>query len=148
MKNEEYLTGVSQFFILNSSFLINKIMKINREKSILHIKSYNFAIRIVKLYSFLRDEQKEFVMSKQVLRSGTSIGALVRESEFAQSNADFINKLSIALKEANETDFWLSLLNDTSFLEQKLYDSLAADCNELVALLVSSIKTTKSKQTK
>lgn len=80
---------------------------------LLRQKSYDFAIRIVKLCRYLTNEQKEFVLSKQVLRSGTSIGAMVREAEFGQSKADFINKLSIALKEANETEYWLSLLLDT-----------------------------------
>ena len=76
----------------------------------LHAKSYAFALRIVRMAKFLRNDQQEFILSKQVLRSGTAIGALVRESEFAQSPADFINKLSVALKEANETDYWLCLL--------------------------------------
>ena len=122
-------------------------MKANREKSILHIKSYKFAIRIVNLSTFLQTEKKEFVLSKQILKSGTSIGALVRESEFAQSSADFVNKLSIALKEANETDFWLSLLKDTEYLDEKLYNSMTTDCDELISLLVSSIKTAKNNQT-
>ena len=113
-----------------------------QNKSILKNKSYFFAIRIVKLAQFLR-ENKEFVMSKQILKSGTSIGALVREAEFAQSKLDFINKLSIALKEANETTYWLSLLNDTNYIEEKLFDSLQKDCKELISILVSIIKTTK-----
>ena len=110
----------------------------------LKIKSYSFAIRIVKLTQFLQGEFKEYVLSRQVLKSGTSIGALVKEAEFAQSKLDFINKLSIALKEANETSYWLSLLNDTNYLEEKLYDSLQADCKELISLLVSIVKTTKN----
>ena len=81
-------------------------------------KSYAFAIRIVKLSQFLQREKKEYVLSKQNLRSGTAIGALIREAEFGQSKADFISKLSIALKEANETDFWLSLLKDTGYINQ------------------------------
>jgi len=121
-------------------------MKLNRENSVLHTKSYSFAIRIVNLSKYLRTEKQEYIFNKQVARSGTAIGALVRESEFAQSNADFINKLSIALKEANETDYWLSLLKDTDFINEKLFNSLIADCNELIALLVSSIKTSKNKQ--
>ena len=82
-------------------------------KSILKEKSYVFAIRVVKLSQFLREERKEFVLSKQILRSGTAIGALVREAEFGQSKADFRSKMSIALKEANETDYWLNLLKKT-----------------------------------
>src|SRR5690606_13755026 len=112
-------------------------------KSILKDKSYAFAIRIERLSQFLQTEKREFVMGKQVLRSGTAIGALIREGEFGQSKADFINKLSVSLKEANETEYWLSLLKDTDYIEQKLFESLQSDCNELIAMLVSSIKTAK-----
>ena len=117
-------------------------------KSILRDKSYLFAIRIVKLSQLLQTDKKEFVLSKQVLRSGTAIGALVREAEFAQSKADFIHKLHIALKEANETEYWLSILFDTNYIEKSLSESLIADCKELIALLVSSIKTLKTKNEK
>lgn len=103
-----------------------------------------FAIRIVNLVRFLQIEKKEYVLSKQILRSGSAIGAIVRESEFAQSKADFINKLSISLKEANETDYWLQLLRDTFYIDDTSFQSMKADCNELIALLVSSIKTTKN----
>lgn len=115
-----------------------------KTKGALEIKSYRFAIRIVKLTQFLQGEYKEYVLSRQVLRSGTSIGALVKEAEFAQSKLDFINKLSIALKEANGTSYWLSLLNDTSYLKEKLFDSLHTDCKELISLLVSIVKSTKN----
>ena len=111
------------------------------EDSVTYYKSYNFAIRIVKLYQYLQSEHKEFVLSKQLLRSGTSIGALIREAKYAQSKADFINKLSIALKEANETQYWIDLLYDTSYLSQKMYDSIKSDSKELIKLLVASIKT-------
>lgn len=111
-------------------------------KSILKDKSYGFAIRVVKLYKYLCTK-KEFVLSKQVLRSGTSIGALVAEAEFAQSKADFISKLSIALKEANETLCWLCLLKDSEYLDLKKYESIKPDSEELIKLLVSSIKTAK-----
>ena len=97
---------------------------------------------------FLREEKQEFILSKQALRSGTAIGALIRESEFAQSNADFINKLSIALKETNETDYWLSLLFDSDYIDNKLFESMSIDCDELMALLISSIKTVKNNQKK
>ena len=113
------------------------------EDSVTYYKSYNFAIRIVKLYQYLQSEHKEFVLSKQLLRSGTSIGALIREAKYAQSKADFINKLSIALKEANETQYWIDLLYDTSYLSQKMYDSIKSDSKELIKLLVASIKTLK-----
>lgn len=89
---------------------------------------------------------EEFVLSNQVLRSGTAIGALIRESEFAQSKADFIHKLSIALKEANETDYWLNILKDTDYIDKHAFDSMEADCGELMALLVASIKTLKKQQ--
>jgi len=88
-----------------------------KKESILRGKSYNFAVRIVRLTQFLQQEKREFLLSKQVLRSETAIGALIREAEYAQSNADFINKFSISLKEANETDYWLSLLKDTDYID-------------------------------
>lgn len=106
-------------------------------------KSYKFAIRVVRLSQYLQTEKKEFVLSKQVLRSGTAVGALIREAEFGQSRPDFINKMSIALKEANETDYWLSLLKDTDYIDAKLFNSLQNDCKELIAMLVSTVKTSK-----
>lgn len=106
-------------------------------------KSYSFAIRVVKLYKYLCEEKKEFVLSKQFLRSGIAIGALIRESEHAESKADFIHKLSIALKEANETDYWISLLKDTEFLTETEYESINNDIQELIKLLVSIIKSSK-----
>ncbi|GAF03615.1 four helix bundle protein [Saccharicrinis fermentans] len=114
-------------------------------KSLMQDKSYAFAVRIVKLSKYL-NENKEFVLSKQLLRSGTAVGALLREAEFAQSTADFISKQSIALKEANETIYWLDLLHDTDYLESKLFESIVADCKELVAMLISSIKKLKNKK--
>ena len=119
-----------------------------KEKSILTTKSYSFAIRIVKLSQYLQKERTEFVLSKQVLRSGTSIGALVREAEFAQSKPDFIHKLSIALKEANETDYWISLLKDTGYISEIESVSLIKDCSEIIYILISSIKTVKAKLNK
>lgn len=108
-------------------------------------KSYKFALRIVKLYKFLADEKKEYVLSKQCMRSGTSIGANITEGNQAQSTADFIHKLSIALKEAFETEYWLCLLRDSEFITEKQAESLIADCNELQKILTASIKTSKSK---
>lgn len=112
-------------------------------KNVLKDKSYAFALRIVKLRQYLVDEQKEFVLSKQILRSGTAIGALVREAEFGQSKADFTHKLTIALKEANETDYWLSLLKDGGYITPAMYNSLSPGVNELLKLLISSVKTAK-----
>ena len=115
-----------------------------QNKGALEIKSYSFSIRVVRFTQFLQKESKEYVLSQQILKSGTAIGALVREAEFAQSTLDFIHKMSIALKEANETSYWLSLLNDTNYIEEKLYDSLQKDCKELISILVSIVKTTKN----
>ena len=112
-------------------------------KSILRDKSYVFAIRVVKLSQYLQAEKREFVLSKQALRSGTAIGALIREAEFGQSKPDFINKMNISLKEANETEYWLCLLKDTDYIDEKLFASMQADCKELIAMLVSTIKTSK-----
>ena len=113
------------------------------EGSPLKNKSYLFAIRIVKLSQYLHDKKREFVLSKQVLRSGTAIGALVREAEFGQSKPDFISKMSIALKEANETEYWLCLLKDTGYTNENEFESLQSDCKELIAMLVSTVKTAK-----
>ena len=112
-------------------------------KSILKEKSYLFAIRIVKLAQYLQNEKKEFILSKQIMRSGTSIGALIREGEYGQSKADFIHKMSIALKEANETDYWLSILRDTNYIDEQLYESNVTYCKEILAMLVSTVKTAK-----
>lgn len=114
------------------------------KKSVMEQKSYDFAVRIVRLSQMLT-KQNEFVLSKQVLRSGTAVGALLREAHFAQSTKDYIHKKSIALKEAYETDYWLELLKDTDYIEGNLYESLATDCTELVKMLVASITTLKKK---
>ena len=108
-------------------------------------KSFRFALRIIKLSRWLKAERDEHVLSKQLLRSGTSIGALIHEAEFAQSRADFINKLQIALKEANETRYWLMLLNESGYLTDKMFESIQPDVEELLKLLVSAIKTLKDK---
>lgn len=114
-------------------------------KSILREKSYSFAIRIVKLCQNIQKNQNEYVLTKQVLRSGTAVGALLMEAEFGQSKVDFIHKLTIALKEANETNYWLSILHDTDYLSKEEYSKLHTACNELVSMLVASIKTMKAK---
>jgi four helix bundle protein len=112
-------------------------------ESVLSSKSYAFALRIVRLSQFMVNEHREFVLSKQVLRSGTSIGANIEESVHAQSKVDFVHKLSIGQKEANETNYWLRLLKDSGYLEEKLAESLLADCVEIQRLLAASIKTAK-----
>lgn len=117
----------------------------NRGKSPLHNKSYDFALRVVKMYRYLLGQKIGYDLTSQVVRSGTAIGALVREAEFAQSPSDFINKLSISLKEANETYYWLNLLHDADYIDDNMFKSMIADCNELIAILISSIKTTKQR---
>ena len=111
----------------------------------LQIKSEAFAARIVKMCQYLTLEKREHVMSKQVLRSGTSIGANIAESKNAQSTADYINKLSIALKEADETDYWINTLHEGGYLNEEEYQSIHNDSIELVKLLVSSIKKVKTR---
>jgi len=98
----------------------------------------------VKLSQFLQQDKKEFVLSKQVLRSGTAVGALIREAEFGQSRADFTSKMSMSLKEANETEYRLFLLKDTDFINENQFVNLQSDCKELIAMLVSTLKTSKS----
>lgn len=112
-------------------------------ESVIRDKSYLFALRVVRAYKFLCSEKKEFILSKQLLRSGTAIGALVSESKFAQSKADFINKMSIALKEANETHYWINILKDTEILEKMIAESLINDVDELISLLSSIVKSSK-----
>ena len=107
------------------------------------IKSKEFAVRIVKLYKYLCSDKKEFVMSKQLLRSGTSIGANIAESEFAISRKEFISKSHIALKECAETHYWLELLRDTKFISNKEFDSIDSDCIELLKIMTSVIKSLK-----
>jgi four helix bundle protein len=111
--------------------------------SILRQKSYYFAVRIVKLHKYLKNEHKEYVLSKQLLRSGTAIGALIREAQYAQSRKDFINTLSIALKEANETECWLILLSETDYLTEEMSKSIMQEIKELLRMLTSSLNTSK-----
>lgn len=111
--------------------------------NVIESKSFSFAVRIVKLCRHLQSDNKEFVLSKQLLRSGTSIGANVAESQQAQSRADFISKLSIALKEAVETNYWLRLLYATAYLSSTEYSSIITDCKELEKLLTAILKTTR-----
>ena len=115
-------------------------------ESILREKSYAFAIRIVEMNRFLCSQKKEFVLSKQVLRSGTAIGALIHEAEFGQSTPDFRTKLTIALKEANETQYWLRLRVDTNYVDAKSFESISTDCLDLIKMLVASIKTIKKRE--
>ena len=116
-----------------------------RKKSILKIKSEAYAVRIINLHKYLRTDKHETVMSKQIYRSGTSIGANIAESTNAQSGFDFINKLSIALKEANETEYWLNNLYQGEYINKAGFESMMNDNEELTKMLVSSIKTMKQK---
>ncbi|MBQ9559554.1 MAG: four helix bundle protein [Bacteroidaceae bacterium] len=113
-----------------------------KENKILVISKV-FAIRIIRLYQHLVEEKHEYVLSKQVLRSGTSIGANVRESVNAQSKLDFINKLNIALKESNETEYWLELLHETDYIDDQSFNSIIQDNNNITGTLVNIIKRTK-----
>ena len=106
-------------------------------------KSYRFALRIIGLYKFLCDEKKEYVLSKQILRSGTSIGANIEEANAGQTKKDFLAKMSIASKEARETLYWLKLLRDSDYIEEKIAKSLINDIEELVRILTSIVKTTQ-----
>lgn len=115
-------------------------------KSILADKSLDFAVKIVKFYKYLCEEKKEFVLSKQMLRSGTSIGANIRECNNAQSSADFISKLTIALKEADETEYWITLLEKSEIVSSEEVKVLNLEVREIIAMLTASIKTKKANE--
>ena len=110
------------------------------EDNLILEKSFEFAVRIVNLCKFLRQEHREYVLSKQILRSGTSIGANVSEAERGQSRADFVSKMSVALKEANETKYWLKLLYRTDYISQVQYESLHRDVAEILSILTAICK--------
>jgi len=114
------------------------------KENIVKNKSFAFAIKVVKLYQFLCNDKKEFVLSKQLLRSGTSVGAMVREAEHAESKADFKHKMGIAQKEINESIYWLELLKETDYLSPAQYESIQTDAIEIIKLITSIIKTAKS----
>ena len=116
-----------------------------RKKFFLEVKARDLSGRIVRMYQYLSEQRHEKMMSKQIYRSGTSIGANIAESRFAQSTPDYISKLSIALKEANETDYWIENLYKGQFINEKEYESIHHDVDEIIKLLVSSIKTCKKK---
>ena len=117
-----------------------------KSESVLKQKSYVFALQVIIACRCIFNEKREYILGKQFLRSGTAVGALVREAEFAQSRADFVSKLSIALKESNETDYWISLLKDSEILTIETAKQLKTDNEELLKMLVSSIKTAKSQE--
>jgi four helix bundle protein len=113
------------------------------KENVIKDKSFTFALRVVKLAKYLQSDKKEYVLSRQVLRSGTAIGALVREAEHAESKADFIHKMNIALKEANETQYWLELLYQSEYICSMNFESIRIDNEELLKLLAAIVKTSK-----
>ena len=115
------------------------------KESVLKTKSFDFAIRVIKLNQYLRKKFNEYQLSKQILRAGTSVGALIREAEHAETRKDFLHKLNIGLKEINECSYWLDLLFATDYLNKKMYESIKKDSVELLKMLIASVKTTKTK---
>ena len=115
------------------------------QDNVIYTLSKKFALRIIRLYSYLVDEKKEYVMSKQLYRCGTSVGANIAESLFAQSDADYISKLKIALKEASETKYWLELLFESSYLSQSEFDSISNDINTILGTTVNIINKIQKK---
>ena len=114
-----------------------------KEDNPIVVKSKAFALRIIRLYQYLQKEKNEYVLSKQLLRSGTSIGANVKEAVRGQSKADFYAKMNISLKEASETEYWMELLHESDYIEDAAFESIYADCQELIKLLVAITKTQK-----
>jgi four helix bundle protein len=115
------------------------------KENVLKDKSFQFAIRIINLYKYLKTKHGEYIVSNQLVRSGTSVGALIREAGYAESTKGFIHKFSIGLKEANESKYWLDLLHATKYLNNKMHNSMVLDCEELLKLLIATIKTSKRK---
>lgn len=130
------------------NFLFSAIIAIliytNIMDNVIENKSFQFAIRIVRLYKFLYEEKKEYILSKQLLRAGTSIGANVTESQQAQSKPNFVSKISIALKEASETKYWIKLLGATEYLSENQTNSILDDCVEIEKILVTILKSAKN----
>ena len=116
-----------------------------KEDNVIVEKSKKFGVRAIRLYKYMCETKKEYTLANQILRSGTSIGANVHEAVYGQSRDDFISKLSIALKEAHETEYWLGLLRETEYIDEKQYESMICDCIELKKILTSIIKNTKDR---
>jgi four helix bundle protein len=127
--------------------MLNEKLNYNivEKKDVLKEKSFEFAIRIVKLVQYLQSEKKEFVLSKQLLRSATAIGTLISEAQFEQSKADFLDKMYIALKEANESIYWLELLHATEYLTHNQFEDICSDSKEMLALLIAAMKSKLNK---
>ena len=115
------------------------------KENVLKKKSFDFALRVVMLSKYLQEEKKEFTMSKQLLRAGTAVGAMIREAEFAESESDFVHKMAVAQKENNETLYWLELLNASDYLTKREFENINKDAVEVIKLITASIKTVKSK---
>lgn len=116
------------------------------KSNILNIKSEQFAVRIVNLYKYLTEKQKESILSKQILRSGTSIGANIAEAQCASSKKDWVAKLQISYKECSETKYWLRLLKNTKYINEKEFESIYLECDEIIKILAATIKTTRAKE--
>lgn len=136
--------GKWKIFIFLFSAIIAILIYTNIMDNVIENKSFQFAIRIVRLYKFLCEEKKEYILSKQLLRAGTSIGANVTESQQAQSKPDFVSKISIALKEASETKYWIKLLGATEYLSENQTKSILDDCVEIEKILVTILKSAKN----
>lgn len=134
-----------RLYTIRTAYLLKSIDMLPQKESIIKQKSEAFSIRIVKMYKYLSSQKNEYTVSKQVLRSGTSIGANVNESRNAQSTLDFISKLSIALKEADETAYWLKCLYGGEYISEVQYVSMNNDIQEIIKILVKIIKTTKQR---
>jgi four helix bundle protein len=141
MINDECVTDWP--FCIHKHFTIQFACRMKKDNAVLD-KSFRFAVRSIRLYQHLKDKRKEFILSKQMLRSGTSIGANVREGNNAESKADFIHKLGVAQKETDETMYWLELLKETDYLTVNEFDSIYQDANELLKLIRSIILTAKN----
>lgn len=132
------------FIVKNVHYSLQTIHFKGMEKeNILKIKTFDFSLKIIKLTKSLVDNQKEFIITKQLLRSGTAVGAMVREAEYAESKKDFVHKLHIALKEANETEYWIELLYKSDYIDVTEFDSVSSELKSILKLLISSIKTIK-----
>ncbi len=138
------LALISSSGIISNYLLTNKSTFMS-QGSILKTKSFDFAIRIIKLYKFLKKTYSEYELSQQLLRCGTAIGALIREAEHAESRKDFLHKLNISLKEANECVYWLELLHTSDYINKRMFESIMKDAVELLKMLISSVKTTRNK---
>ena len=134
------LSGCSE---IQFNFELYDMLQRKEVENDVYVIARSFAIRIVNLYKFLKEEKGEFIMSKQVFRSGTSIGANVFEGKNAQSRPDFSSKMNIALKEATETGYWLDLLHETKFINDEMFVSIEDDCNKIIAILTKIVKATK-----